>query len=254
RCRAARPSARWCTRCSRSSTRPPRTWPPSCCCAAGRRSVRGWRPSTPRRCPRRCCPCCAPRSPTVRTWRASRRPTGSPSSPSSSRCRAVTARRSGRPAWARSPRCCARTCRPTTCWRRTRTSWSGWTHRPCGATSPGASTRCCGCPGRATSSSTTRPTASRRASSRRRTTPVRRWRPRCCAPTTRCRRCSTPSRCTASCAGVSRATTPSATSAACSTCSCAAWWVRRHRRGAASSTGGRRLRSSSPCPTCWRGR
>ena len=37
----------------------------------------------------------------------------------------------------------------------------------------------------------------------------------------RCRRCSTPSRCTATCAGGCRATTPSATSPASSTCSCA---------------------------------
>ena len=40
-------------------------------------------------------------------------------------------------------------------------------------------------------------------------------------PTTPCRRCSTPSRCTATCAGGCRATTPSATSPACCTCSCA---------------------------------
>ena len=39
--------------------------------------------------------------------------------------------------------------------------------------------------------------------------------------TTRCRRCSTPSRCTGSCAGGCPATTRTRTSAACSTCSCA---------------------------------
>ena len=45
----------------------------------------------------------------------------------------------------------------------------------------------------------------------------RRW----SARTTACRRCSTRSRCTATCAGGCRATTPTRTSPACSTCSCA---------------------------------
>ena len=45
--------------------------------------------------------------------------------------------------------------------------------------------------------------------------------PRWSARTTACRRCSTPSRCTATCAGGCPATTRSATSPACSTCSCA---------------------------------
>ena len=51
--------------------------------------------------------------------------------------------------------------------------------------------------------------------------PGRARRPRCSTPTTRCRRCSTPSRCTATCAGGCPATTPSATSPASSTSSCA---------------------------------
>ena len=74
--------------------------------------------------------------------------------------------------------------------------------------------------------------------------PGRRSPPRCSTRTTRCRRCSTPSRCTATCAGACPATTPSATSRACSTCSCAGWSgptrPRSTARRAASSPGGRR--------------
>ena len=63
--------------------------------------------------------------------------------------------------------------------------------------------------GRATSSSTTRPTGSARPTSRspRRPTPATGWSRRCCTPTTRSRRCSTSWSCTATCAGASPATT-----------------------------------------------
>ena len=77
---------------------------------------------------------------------------------------------------ARSPRCCAPTSPPTTRSRATPTSWPrrrSPTSR-CAATSPAASTPCCGCPAPASSSSTTRPTGSGpsgRAADRRRTTP-----------------------------------------------------------------------------------
>ena len=75
----------------------------------------------------------------------------------------------------------------------------------------------------ASRSSTTRPTGSRRRASRWPPGTTRRpcSRPRCAAPTTGCRRCSTRSRCTATCAGGCPATTPTATWPACSTCSCA---------------------------------
>ena len=53
------------------------------------------------------------------------------------------------------------------------------------------------------------------------TTGRRRWRRRCSARTTGCRRCSTRSRCTATCAGGCRGYDPARTSPACSTCSCA---------------------------------
>ena len=66
------------------------------------------------------------------------------------------------PTCARSRRCCAATCRPTT---RSPATPTGSPRRRspvsrCAATSPAASTRCCGCrrPARSASSSTTRPT------------------------------------------------------------------------------------------------
>ena len=63
------------------------------------------------------------------------------------------------------------------------------------------------------------------------------------ACTTCCRACSTPSRCTATCAGAWPATTPTATSRASSTSSCAAWPVPPRRSStvcrAVSSRGGR---------------
>ena len=81
-------------------------------------------------------------------------------------------------------------------------------------------------PATASRSSTTRRTGSRapgRGADRLAPPPGRARRPRCSTRTTRCRRCSTPSRCTATCAGGCPATTPSATSPASSTCSCAGW-------------------------------
>ena len=102
--------------------------------------------------------------------------------------------------------------------------------------------------GRATSSSTTRPTGSGRPTSRspRRPTPATGWSRRCCTPTTRCRRCSTSWSCTATCAGASPATTRRSTSAACSTSTCAACAAPTPRRTTAtrpaSSPGSRRPR------------
>ena len=71
------------------------------------------------------------------------------------------------------------------------------------------------CPARATWSWTTRPTGWRTTTADHLALPAaRRWRRRCCAPTTRCRRCCTRSRCTATCGGASPATTRRSTSAA----------------------------------------
>ena len=64
--------------------------------------------------------------------------------------------------------------------------------------------------------------AARGAGDHRRLRARPRWPRPCCTRTTRCRRCSTPSCCTGSCAGGCPATTPPPTSAACSTSSCAA--------------------------------
>ena len=129
-----------------------------------------------------------------------------------------------------------------------------WAASRCAATSAAPSTWCCASrAGRrrtGSSSSTTRPTgsASRARPLTARTTPRRSWPRRCCTPTTRCRRCSTPSCCTATCAGGCPTTTPSATSAGCSTSSCAACAGRRRRSSTASraacSPGGRRPRWS----------
>ena len=113
----------------------------------------------------------------------------------------------GRPPARRRP---ARVVRRTA--RRARSATS-----PCAATSPGRSTWCCGCPA---IRPTARPPLRRRRlqdqpargdrgrRSPRPTTATPRWRPRCCTATTRSRRCSTPSSCTATCAGGCRRTTP----------------------------------------------
>ena len=122
----------------------------------------------------------------------------------------------------------------------------------CAATCPAPSTSCSGCPGRtvrATSSPTTRPTGSARPTSRspRLHTPGRGWWRRCCTPTTPCRRCSTSSSCTATCAGASPATTRRGTSAGCSTSTSVACAAPRRPRTTAtrpgSSRGSRRPRS-----------
>ena len=74
---------------------------------------------------------------------------------------------------------------------------------------------------------------------------TRRW----ATPTTRSRRCSTPSCCTATCAGGCPATTLTCTSAACSTSTCAACAGPRRPSSTAGragcSRGGRRSRSST---------
>ena len=82
----------------------------------------------------------------------------------------------------------------------------------------------------------------RRAADRPTTTGPRRWPRRWATPTTRCRRCCTPWRCTATCAGGSPATTRRGTSAACSTSSCAACAARTRRSSTASRAGCSRWR------------
>ena len=82
----------------------------------------------------------------------------------------------------------------------------------CAATSPARSTSCCGVPAAAAlRRRRLQDQPARRAAtprSPRPTTAPRRWPARCCTPTTRCRRCSTPWCCTGSCAGGCPATTP----------------------------------------------
>ena len=111
-------------------------------------------------------------------------------------------------------RCCAATCRTATRSRRTPTRSAGRARRADPARLPHrvGRRRAAGArPGRATWSSTTRPTGSARSTSRSPRTPTapRRWPRRWATPTTRCRRCCTPRCCTGSCAGGSPATTPS---------------------------------------------
>ena len=93
--------------------------------------------------------------------------------------------------------------------------------------------------------------ARRRRGTTARPSSTRRW----ATPTTRSRRCSTPSCSTATCAGGCPATTLTCTSAACSTSTCAACAGRRRPSSTAAragcSRGSRRSRSSPPSPTCW---
>ena len=239
-CPSAPGSARWCTRCSRPPTSRRRTCAPSCSAA----SRPNWtatppRRSTPTRWPTRSCPSLArrsARSPTAAAWRISRRrdrlaeldfelPLAGGDTPAAD----VRARRS-RPAAAASPHR-RRPARglpgPARCrWRRSR----------CGATSPAASTpssRLAGPPvrRRRLQDQLARPDRAGRpgAADRRALHPGAARRGDDATRTTRCRRCSTPWRCTGSCGGGCAATTRSGTSAACSTCSCAACAARTRR-------------------------
>ena len=264
-CPSAPRSARWCTPCSRPPTSPQRTCAPSCCAA----SAPSWtatplRPSTPTRWPPRSSPSPAPRSarwPPAAASPTSRPRTGSPSWTSSCRWPAATP-----------PAPDVRLGDLVPLLRRHLPPGDPLRAYPdalaplrppsrCAATSPAASTRCCGCAVPSGSrSSTTRPTGSARSGPDGREpltaahyTPPRlaeamiaahyplqallyavalhrflRWR-------------------------LPRATTRSATSAACSTCSCAACAGRTPRsvdgvpvRGLLA--GGRPRRWSSSCP------
>ncbi len=178
-----------------------------------------------------------PLGPLRRRPHAARRrrwPTGCASSTSSCRWPAATVASRGRrrAAAATSRRCCGGTCPPATRSRPTPTRWT----RP-GPRRPGAARL----PHRL---DRRRAAGARRR--RRAALPRRRLQDQLAGPsraepltaadygpaeldggdgplrTTRCRRCSTPSCCTASCAGGCPATTPSATSAACSTSTSAA--------------------------------
>ena len=122
-------------------------------------------------------------------------------------------------------RCGGRRCRPGCC-RRTPTRWPSCPTCRCAATSPAASTPCCG-------SATGRAALPRRRLQDQPARRLRRAADRLALPAggagDRDGRGALPaagaalrrSRCTATCGGGSRATTPTRTSAACSTCSCA---------------------------------
>ena len=154
-CRSGRRSARWCTPCSSTPTRPPTTGEPSCARRsheqlvagrfrldrrrAGRRPGRGLR--QPARAARR----------RRHAARHRRSPTGCARWTSSCRWPAATCAAT-RPR-SRSPsatwrRCCERTCPTATRCCPTPTRWPPGARgrRTCAATSPGRSTWCCGCP------------------------------------------------------------------------------------------------------------
>ena len=270
-CRPARRSARWCTPSSSTPTRgPPRPARRAArhdrraaSLVAGRRSTRG----AGRRAGRRLRHLARP---------ARRRRDAAPTIGPRDRLReldfelplaggddlAARRRPAGR-ARATSPRCCAATCRPSDPLRAYADAARTRARRPVAARLPHRLDR--------RGAARARPGPARylvvdyktnwlgdppsdRCTRADDYTPATAGRRRWPTPTTRCRRCSTPSCCTASCAGGSPATTPSGTSAACSTSTCAACAARTPRvvdgSRAASSPGGRRSRWSSRSPTC----
>ena len=269
-CRPARPSARWCTRCSSTPTRTPPTCAPSCArhveraaaLVAGRRRPR-------RRWPTRWCRCSTRRSgrwPTACTLadiglrdRLRELDFEFPLAGGDRPGRDRPDVRSARVADAAAPAPAGR--RPAAGVRRPAASRRRWAASCCAATSPARSTWCCGCRRRprflVVDYKTNWLGDPERAAHRARLHAGADDRGDAALATTRCRRCCTPSCCTASCAGGCPATTRRATSAACSTSTCAACagptprWSTASRAGC--SRGSRRRRWSSRCPTCWPG-